>query len=429
MDENRLAAARRSETPVVRASHVGSIAILLSGCLSVLMLAGCDSGSSPAGPSGPTALALVFSNERIQITRTTEVEAVYPSRNDGREVPECRWYVDGVEGGGSAGGTITQTNPATYAAPAAIPPGGTVEISAVSVDDAALAAAGTLAVVFTVRYVDGNAGVDVPSGGTWTAPLRTITFALGEVAAGDTVHVLPGVYGTAGGESGDYDIQPAVTLRGVSSDSCVLSGSGSQYRCVELGDGAVFEGFTLVNAGTDQIGILTERSGAIRDVAIHTPFEYAAMRADGVGGDNTVLIERCQLVNSTAPNTETAIELYGGTRCEIRECTVSGWQTGLHIEKDSSPLIEYCSITGNYYGMTLMSGGSGQDPEPDLGGGARDSAGGNAIRDNLAIGIANYSTSSVSALNNEWTTDPPTEGPPFPCDFYNPSGGSVIWER
>lgn len=406
-------------------------AAALAGALLLLALtmSGCGSSDEPAGPTGPEGLALVFEKDGTQVTRTVEMEAVYVYPSARQDHPDCDWYVDGVQGGGPSMGTVTQSNPAVYTAPATVPAAGHVEISAVSREDTTHVAAGTLGVFFTVRYVNPEHGTDQIAGGSWPQPLRTITFALGEVAAGDTIHALPGTYDQAGGEGASFPVPSGVTLRGASSDSCRISGSGGEYRVIELGGGARFEGFKLENAGSDQIGVLSEAGGAIVDVAVEDPFDYAVIRVEGGARENAVLIEDCVLTNTGTPYTERAFELYGGTRCVIRGCSISGWETGLYMESDSAPLIESCSITDNYYGVTVLTGGGVVPPAPDLGGGARGSLGGNSISGNTAVGVVNFTTADIWALNNTWTTAPPTEGPPFPCDFYNPAGGTVIWQR
>ena len=100
----------------------------------------------------------------------------------------------------------------------------------------------------------------------------------------------------------------------------------------------------------------------------------------------------------------------------------------LHANRDSDPLLERNTITGNTYGV--VAAGSGAPlTGPDLGGGARGSDGSNIIRDNSLVGVQNVTTSAVWALDNTWTTDPPTEGPPPPADFVNTLGGTVIWTR
>jgi hypothetical protein len=61
---------------------------------------------------------------------------------------------------------------------------------------------------------------------------------------------------------------------------------------------------------------------------------------------------------------------------------------------------------------------------PDLGGGARGSAGGNTIRNNIECGIYNQTYSVIYAKFNTWTNDPPVAG----VDYCNTSTGGVIVE-
>jgi parallel beta-helix repeat protein len=367
----------------------------------------------------------------VQITRSIQVEAVNTYPYARYDYPPCDWYVDGILGGNAMTGTVTQANPATYTAPPAVPPGGAVGITAVSRENSAFSASDSLRIAFTVRYVDGDDGNDTSSGGAWTNPLRTLTYALDAVTDGDTLCVLPGSYDPDHGEAGNFFIPGGVTVAGTSRDSCLVSGSGTDYSVVRLGDGATIEGVTIVNWNEDDFAILTTGGGLIRNVAARGPFDVAVVRADGGRGARTsdVVIEDCEFTNTSSPRTGRALELYYGTRCVVRGCTVSGWEYGLYINRDSDPLIERCTITDNAYGI-IAAGGGGLLTQPDLGGGARGSVGGNAVRDNVNVGVFNMTAADIWALDNTWTTDPPTEGAPPPAtDFWNPGGGTVIWTR
>lgn len=406
--------------------HRALLPVAALACTLALLVSGCGGESNPLEPTG---LALVLSNPRVQITRSVEATAVstYPNARD--EDPDCAWYVDGILGGNAMKGTITQTNPATFTAPPAVPAGGVVEITAASRSDSTFTASDTLRIAFTIRYVDGGNGNDTSSGGTWTNPLRTLTYALDLVAHGDTLSVLPASYCQDHGEAGPYFVPGGVALLGTCRESCRLYGTGSDYNVVRLGDGATISGFTIGNWDADDIAILTTGGGLIKDVAVNEPFRYSAIRADGgrQGRGNDVVIESCELINTTAPGTGRALELYYGTHCVVRDCTISGWAEGVYVNRDSDPLIERNTITDNGYGV-IAAGGGGFLTEPDLGGGARGSAGGNTIRDNAYIGVYNWTDATIWALNNTWTTDPPTEGP-IPTDFFNLAGGAIIWAR
>jgi len=397
-------------------------------CALALVVAGCGGES---GPTAPTGLAITLGSPRVQITRDVAAEAVdtYPNARD--EHPDCDWYVDGILGGNAMKGTITQTNPATFTAPPAVPAGGTVEITAISRTGSAFAASDTLRIAFTIRYVDGENGNDTSSGGAWTNPLRTLTYALDMVSAGDTLAVLPGSYDPDHGEAGSYFIPGGVALLGTSRESCLVYGSVTDYSVFRLGDGATIAGLTVGNWDEDEIAILTTGGGLIKDVAVREPFAYSAIRADGgrEGRNSDVVIEGCELVNAAASQTGKALELYYGTHCVVRDCTISGWEVGVYINRDSDPLIERSTITDNGHGI-IAAGGGGLLTEPDLGGGARGSVGGNTIRDNANVGVFNLTAADIWALDNTWTTDPPTEGAPPPAtDFWNTGGGTIIWTR
>lgn len=396
-------------------------------CALALVVAGCGGES---GPTAPTGLAITLGSPRVQITREVVAEAVdtYPNARD--EHPDCDWYVDGILDGNAMKGTITQTNPATFTAPPAVPAGGVVEITAVSRTGSAFSASDTLRIAFTIRYVDGENGNDTSSGGAWTNPLRTLTYALDMVTDGDTLSVLPGSYDPDHGEAGSYFIPGGVALLGTSRESCLVYGSGIDYSVLRLGDGATIAGLTVGNWDDDDIAILTTGGGLIKDVTVSEPFGYSSIRADGgrEGRSNDVVIEGCELVNTAAPQTGRALELYWGTHCVVRDCTISGWAFGVYINRDSDPLIERSTITDNGYGI-IAAGGGELLTQPDLGGGARGSVGSNTIRDNAQIGVWNWTEATIWALDNTWTTDPPTEGPPPATDFWNTGGGTIIWTR
>jgi len=404
------------------------VATLAAAVLLALLLAGCGSDQDPVVPNG---INLLLDATRVQVTRTVEIEAVDTYPNARADGPACDWYVDGVLGGNAMVGTVTQTNPTTFTAPPAVPAGGSVEVTAVSRENESFTASRAIDIAFTIRYVDGDDGSDTSSGGAWTNPLRTITYALDMVSEGDTLFVLPGSYDPDHGEAGDFFVPGGVALVGASTESCLIYGSGADFSVVRLGEGSALENVTVGNWDQDQIAVLSTGGGWIRGVAVSDLFDYCCIRADGgrLRDGNDVTIEDCLLVSAAGlPDDGTAIESFYGTHCSIRGCTISGWRYGLHVNRDSDPLVEGNTITGNQYG--IVAAGSGAPlTGPDLGGGARDSSGGNVIRDNIYVGLQNITAGTIWALNNTWTTDPPTEGPPTPADFVNVVGGTVIWTR
>lgn len=387
-------------------------------------IAGCSTGGdgNPSGPASPTGVYLTSDKSRTQVTQDVSIDASYAYSREDR--PECDWYVDGILNGSSQKGTITQTNPATYTAPSAVPAGGHVVVTAVSRSDSTFTASDTLEVVFTIKYVDASGGSDTASGGPLAAPFKTISYAMDRAAAGDTVLVMPGRYDEALGEDENIYVASDVTLRGVDRDSVVIS-TTAWGGIVGMNDGSTIESVTIENVESNHALYVTAPTAWIRDVRTVGLFGHSAIRI--IGPDTEVVVENCEIVNDVTPLEGRGFEIITDTHSTIRGTTVSGWGYGIFINTTADPLVEGCTITGNHIGI-ISYGGTG-DPitQPDLGGGDRGSVGGNTIRENVECGIKNQCATDVWAQNNTWHNDPPVEGPPYPCDFENNAGGSVIW--
>jgi parallel beta-helix repeat protein len=408
-----------------RALRAGSVVARTVIALAIAAaVAGCSSsGDGNGGPAEPTGLALSLDQARLQLARETEVEAAYTYARE--DPPACDWFVDGVLGGSSQKGTITQGNPATYTAPSAVPAGGRVTILAVSRDHAALSAADTLEIVFTIKYVDAGDGSDTAAGGAWVAPFKTVSYALDNADAGDTVYVRPGVYDQALGEDTAFHVPSGITLRGAHRDSCTLVATDFGYL-VRPGEGVTIEHFTVVSAEEDPWhGIYIDANqGWVRDVRLNDAFTSSAVRIELP--ESEILFEDCEIVNTVNPGVGRGFEIIQGTHSTLRNVTVGGWGYGIMVSGTSDPIIEGCTITGNSTGI-IAYGGSGLISQPDVGGGARGCLGGNTIRGNTQVGLKNRCDTAIWAQNNTWDNDPPTEGEPYPCDLENTGGGSIIW--
>jgi len=398
-----------------RAGRPGRLvaALTVAAALTTLV-SGC--GSSDGGPSAPDGMTVTTGAPKVQISRTVSVEATYTysKRESGFD-----WYVDDILGGNSMLGTITQSNPATYTAPPAVPGAEEVVITAVSQTDTTLSAVDTLAVVFTIKHVDADSGNDTSGGGAWNNPFETIAYALGQISAGDTILVHAGTYDDEDLSGARITIPEDVTLRGVSADSCFLEMSGSIWPS----SGSVFESFTMeIAAGESPLhAVHTTADCTIRDIHTSQVYGNSAIRAHG----GSQLIEDCGIVNTSGVLQSRGMELVFGTHATVRNCTVSGWSYGIFANEDSDPLIEQCWIHGNGTGV-MIYGGTPDSTNPDLGGGARDGVGLNTIEDNTGAGVKNQTPLTIWALYNTWDHDPPVEGPPYPCDLENNDGGSIL---
>ena len=126
----------------------------------------------------------------------------------------------------------------------------------------------------TTVYVDGINGNDSYSGNSWTEAKRTIQVAVDLIGSGDMVLVKQGTYNTGGAVSPGCVISnrvflsASITLRAVDGpDMTFIEGQGDHYspsvtRCVNATDGAVIEGFTLMNGYTgDAADLYEDRCG------------------------------------------------------------------------------------------------------------------------------------------------------------------------
>ncbi|HVP56920.1 MAG TPA: DUF1565 domain-containing protein, partial [bacterium] len=113
----------------------------------------------------------------------------------------------------------------------------------------------------------------------------------------------------------------------------------------------------------------------------------------------------------------------------VRDCTLSGFYDGLFFNGTSNAKVETCVLQYNVEGVDLCCLESpGHNPNPDFGGGARSSLGGNIISENVIRGILNESYNTIYAKYNIWGHTPPMIGPATGSDIYSISTGSVIWE-
>ncbi len=85
-------------------------------------------------------------------------------------------------------------------------------------------------ILTSVYYVDAVHGSDQTGDGGPTNPWQTITHALSQVAGPDVeIHVAPGIYDQALGESFPVVMEPQVSLIGTDRNTTVLQGNGSDY--------------------------------------------------------------------------------------------------------------------------------------------------------------------------------------------------------
>jgi len=184
-------------------------------------------------------------------------------------------------------------------------------------------------------WVDPVNGIDTDPG-TYSQPLRRLTAALGRAGVGDTIQLLPGLYGPMhNAETLPMDIgmtpQAGLVIRGIGSVVFDFAGSsGTVFRLIQGASGARLTNLTIQN--TDQLGWWTR----------------AISSGSGVNSANAAMnveIDRCRFLNINR-----GIVLWTSDN-------VSGWQIhdNLFVNCSNDAILEY-SGTNDIYNNTFHGG-------------------------------------------------------------------------
>ena len=150
---------------------------------------------------------------------------------------------------------------------------------------------------------------------------------------------------------------------------------------------------------------------------------YEVVRCISPGGTD-VVIENCYFVIDDGQTLDNGINLIGGCNgAVVRNCTLTGFNNGLLIVNSGDPLVEGCLIEGNDEGILVRVEDTPNSLNPDFGGGARGSVGGNIIRNNVSCGLVIELDHTVFAKFNTWTNNPPIAG----ADYCVVGSGGVIF--
>jgi hypothetical protein len=407
----------RSQRPAVL------IATLLISCLVI----GCDDDQSP---SPITALNILADSMAVEVAYSVSI----PVEVTGGESGALNWYVNGIAGGDSEVGAVSGSGSTVYTAPDAVPDPAIVTVTAVSRDDPAAVDSCRVTVRFTTIHVNAATGSDATGTGLVSKPVKSITAGLDLADPGLTVQVAPGTYDVANGEVFPLALPDSVSLVGEDWVNTVIRGHGENaryYHAVEIrGERSALRKFTIEQG---EEGIEPWRIAVyVADPATHAHVDslrvlerprYSVLRVWYAPG---TVVENCYFVTADDAREAHGIEVnidYGDL--VFRGSTLSGFWAGLALNNLCDPLVEGCTFERNNMGIELCCDwDENHNPNPDLGGGARSSLGGNTIRDSSDCGIANGSTNTIYAKHNTWQNDPPVEG----VDFCNTSTGEVIWE-
>ena len=392
--------------------------IAASALVILVILAGCGSDNG-GGPEPVTSVSLPLESTNVEICAT----ALMAAQVTGGDTKGLDWYVNGTLGGNATVGTISQANPATYTAPAAVPAQATVTVKAVSREDATKLDSCLVTVKLTTVHVNVSTGNDETGTGCVTAPFRTVTAGLAAADSGMTVLVAPGTYGVPLGEQSHAYIPKGVSLVGENRETTILNQAYGLYDAHPA-----LRNVTIDGAGLSAMAYLTYvATGATNAVVDSVNFNGRAyLSVVRIAGVANATVSHCRLVVNDAQRLGRGMEVvFDDSGTIIRDCVFTGFNEGIFMNFSSDALIEGCTFDGNTYGVnTCCLDSPDSNPNPDLGGGARGSLGGNTFGDNTTCGLRNVTKNAMYAKHNTWAHTPPVAG----VDYINMGTGSVIVE-
>lgn len=406
---------------------VAQTSVLAAVLACLAMMAGC--GGDDGSPRPVLSLTLDVDSTSVELCSSLQITATV----ENGAPTEVDWYVNGVLGGSEGSGVVLQNNPATYLPPAAKPDPATLVIKAVSREDTTRADSCKVTVKFTDIYVSASTGSDDTGTGCPLKPFRSITHGLAAADSGSTVWVAAGLYDEDHGEVFSLGVPAGVALIGENWETTIIRCHGDDPDA-GMAVGLSWAGCTLRNFTVDQgpspasplnamVSMGGYSNGAVIDSIILPDRGY--WTSLGIGGSTNTTVTNCRIVAAGEPDGR-GIQISGDdTGTTIRNCTVSGFDTGIFTVGDSDVLIEGCTLENNIRGVWVCCSDFGSAPSPDLGGGpTRGGTGGNVIRNNIACGLTNTTGSQVYAKFNTWNGDLPVPGE----DYCNESTGSIIVE-
>jgi hypothetical protein len=395
---------------------------LAIAALAILVGCGNDDGGGPQPVKG---VDISPGKASLELGHQTEITAAV----QGGESKNLTWYVNGVENGNTTFGTISQNSPVTYTAPDLLPYPATVTVKAVSTEDTTKFDTCDINLKFTKIFVDAVSGNDDTGTGCINSPLKSITYGLDLAQRGMTVLVQPGVYDQANGEVFQIAVMESISLVGMDWETCIIRGHqplGYEQTIWMTGDHPVFRKFTVqmgepADTAWSVAMYLQAIDGLVDSIRVSDRANYSICRFTG---STNMVVQNCYFVIDGEPMGFRAFEFtndnYGAA---IRNTTMSGFSQAMNIGGHTDVLIEDCSIVDNERGVRACCYNDPQnDANPDLGYGARGSAGGNVFSGYTDFALVNGTSNTIYAKGNTWDHAVPIEG----VDYSNDYDGEVI---
>ena len=207
-------------------------------------------------------------------------------------------------------------------------------------------------------YVNAATGSDTPANGTEVSPWKTVTYALSQISgSGHTLHVAPGTYNIALGETFPILIKNGVSVVGSDAATCILDAVGSDttvVRCVSITDATTrIEGLTLKNGGgTTKRGGMFISAGSALTVAgcIFTTNSNGAIYIDN---STPRIVGNVIAKNTSSSSSVYAINCVSSSHPRIINNTISDNAGGIFIDNASPDSVEnnIIAFSTNYYAI------------------------------------------------------------------------------
>jgi uncharacterized repeat protein (TIGR01451 family) len=138
--------------------------------------------------------------------------------------------------------------------------------------------AGTVSGTTVTYYVDPLNGSNTIGGGSQSNPWQTITYALSQASAGNTIRLLPGNYTTNSGELFPIRLKAGVSLVGSGQSNTIISGVSDENVLEIFGETHDFASNTAIRDLTIQHGNNGIAMYAVNDYSVAPHIENARIR-------------------------------------------------------------------------------------------------------------------------------------------------------
>ncbi|MCP3920905.1 MAG: DUF1565 domain-containing protein [bacterium] len=215
-------------------------------------------------------------------------------------------------------------------------------------------------------YVDAVNGDNSNGGTAATDAWRTITYALEQIGpgAGDTLHLLPGVYDAAHGEVFPFVPQGQLTVTGDGGREVTILSSPADAFSIGTESGSVdltVTDVTIVDSA-DAFDILVASVGdvtlTVSDVVIRGCNYGVDMYAHELFGFHCVDLTRVEIVDGNR-GVDVANSDWNMIDLELVDCTFKNLTAGVYVEAgldcDNSTTIDRCRILGCTGGVSSIA--------------------------------------------------------------------------